>query len=932
MDTVLPNISLSKRSVAGYIFLPRIIPRVREFFAGGFAMITLFIAIVYNMVRLLPNNHPYLLAENKGQYKLRHVIAAAADNLVFKRENFDQIIVFFAVLTGVVLLFLQFFILLYSFLLQPAAAQIFNTPNPEQDVAFLLLDRVFGVPGLFCNATGDCSALQAELPFAFHIALQSLFQFYSLGMLIVGIIIFLYYAVVVVGETAISGTPFGQRFQNMWVPIRLVVALGLLVPVNFGLNSAQYITLTAAKWGSGLATNGWNQFNAAINDSPAFGGSGGNPIGETESLIAKPQTPDMTPIVHFMALAHACTFDYWVQGNQTLGRPPSNQFYIKPYFAKAPSALNADPALFMEADGMDYDTALDFYNQGDIVIIFGEKYPATKETGYKGNVVPRCGKIRIQTSDTENKGAPERFGGPNAIQKFYYDAIMQMWNDGEIYGMAQRFVAVQNAQRINPCLFTVSTTLVGGADECREPPSVIAKARLSARYNGLADQAVTKAWQDYNTASNDINFEYQDELRNRGWGGAGIWYNKIAQFNGAFVGSTFKMPTIGATDMPMVMQEIRELNGQQNTTPTEEDMYCLKLSGRETQNVPTKDAVTIGRDLCLYQKFWLEDGTNANENEDNLGENFYIDTMHMIFGTAGLFQMRGQNIDVHPLAQLSAVGKGLIDSAVYNIAGSTAFSFGGGIAKALGANGTASGLMIASKAASTVAFVGLTAGFLLYYILPFMPFLYFFFAVATWLKTVFEAMVGVPLWALAHLRLDGEGLPGEGASNGYFMILEIFLRPIIIVFGLIAAMVIFTAQARAMTYIWDLVIMNLTGHEDSSVILVPGASSASVDRGIIDEFFYTIIFTIIMYMMANASFKLIDRIPQGITRWLGASVPAFGDFAADKSLASVNQYVGIAGQTMIPQVTGQLNQTASGLGGALFRGAGGGGPAPPPKP
>ena len=87
-----------------------------------------------------------------------------------------------------------------------------------------------------------------------------------------------------------------------------------------------------------------------------------------------------------------------------------------------------------------------------------------------------------------------------------------------------------------------------------------------------------------------------------------------------------------------------------------------------------------------------------------------------------------------------------------------------------------------------------------------MPFLFFFFAVGTWVKTIFEAMVGVPLWALAHIKIDGEGLPGDAAGSGYFMILEILLRPIMVIFGLIAAMIIFVTQVRILHLIWDLVV------------------------------------------------------------------------------------------------------------------------------
>lgn len=137
-------------------------------------------------------------------------------------------------------------------------------------------------------------------------------------------------------------------------------------------------------------------------------------------------------------------------------------------------------------------------------------------------------------------------------------------------------------------------------------------------------------------------------------------------------------------------------------------------------------------------------------------------------------------------------------------------------------------------------------------------------------------MVGVPLWALAHLRLDGEGLPGDSASNGYFLLLEIGIRPILTVFGLVAALLIFTAQVRVLHFIWDLVVENSAGYSDTNIIpldasyhddMVSTTPRDAYKRGIVDQFFFTIIYTIIVYMLATASFKLIDSIPDNILRW-----------------------------------------------------------------
>ena len=78
-------------------------------FASGFGYLAMLVAVVYHNVGLLPLGHPYLDYENFGRFGVRHVIAEAGRNLVFSRRHIDQIIVYFTILFGLVVLFLQFF-------------------------------------------------------------------------------------------------------------------------------------------------------------------------------------------------------------------------------------------------------------------------------------------------------------------------------------------------------------------------------------------------------------------------------------------------------------------------------------------------------------------------------------------------------------------------------------------------------------------------------------------------------------------------------------------------------------------------------------------------------------------------------------------------------------------------------------------------------
>ena len=111
---------LTKRKILKYALLPGVFPRVYGFLTTGFYHMACLVAVIYQNFGLLPAGHPYTNPQNFGRFGLRHVVAEASNNLVFSRQNIDKVIVFFTILLGLILLFLQFFLLAFSFVIYPA--------------------------------------------------------------------------------------------------------------------------------------------------------------------------------------------------------------------------------------------------------------------------------------------------------------------------------------------------------------------------------------------------------------------------------------------------------------------------------------------------------------------------------------------------------------------------------------------------------------------------------------------------------------------------------------------------------------------------------------------------------------------------------------------------------------------------------------------
>lgn len=972
--------NIRAKDAIAYVTMPRIIPRFKSFFSSGFAYFAFLMAHVYGMVKLLPQGHPYTLTKNIGRFGVLHVISEASRGLNFSIKHIDQVIVFFALLGAIVMLIAQFLLLVYALLVSPAMAfSWFDTPLATNDIAFNLLDRVFGVPNIFCSNAGTCTAYALNtttpilggppIPLPFHVALHGLFRYYSIGLLLIAMLIFMYFIVVIVVETAVTGSPFGQRFQNVWVPVRLVVALGLLVPLNFGLNSGQLIVLYVAKYGSSMATNGWQQFNDGIVSHPLFSGlSGHRPTGEPYTMVAIPEAPDITPLLKSMAIIHACAYAYHrVNGGATGAgsrafpgggnyepytgdyTDPAGNYQIKAYLVKSRpggsgvgtlAGMTLDPSIRRGPLTLgDFSGAttnfVRFYYGGDIIIRFGEYRTDDSYQSDVGNVKPLCGDLRVPVYDIIRAGSGAVNGGADQMLQYYLRTIGHLWFQ-QVRMQQQARVLVefhgQNSETTlanicnNPTWSGTGTAMTGfaatTADCISRPLPLDVKRELIRLYTEDATlgvrAAVLDAWGNYVVNGFDDG-NIDPDILERGWGGAGIWYNKIAEVNSLWIDSVINPPYLG--ENPLVVEEMMEKVVQTNETTNGECEFGFATPSSEeapdTAEVggSSGDVDVIGKPLCHVYDYWSTYNLNP-ENLDRTEEgNPITSAMNMLLGTSGLLNLRSGNVNLHPMAQLVAVGKSLVNSAIMGMAASTGSAFLGGAILAMDSKNMFGRM---AKAASSmffaVAFLGLTVGFILFYVLPFLPFIYFYFAVASWIKAIFEAMVGVPLWALAHLRIDGEGLPGDAAQNGYFLILEIFIRPILTVAGLLAAVSIFAAQVRILHIIWDLVTANAAGFTNRSDILGQAhADDLLIKRPVVDQFFFTIVYAMVCYMLALASFKLIDKIPDNILRWAGAGVSSFGDIDQDQ-VESVNRYAAMGGMTLGNQAAGAIRGAAEGAG------------------
>lgn len=177
------------------------------------------------------------------------------------------------------------------------------------------------------------------------------------------------------------------------------------------------------------------------------------------------------------------------------------------------------------------------------------------------------------------------------------------------------------------------------------------------------------------------------------------------------------------------------------------------------------------------------------------------------------------------------------------------------------------------------------AGFVLGYYVPMYPYIIYIFGIIGWLIAVIEAMVAAPLICFGLTHPEGHDFLGE-AKQALMLLLGVFLRPVLMVIGLIAAMILSYVSLRIVIYTfsgftYDLFYQHApsAGAASSDILKSAGmlmASSMADSRslsGLIMSLLVfpltLIIFTTLVYTVTTQSFSLIFALPDNILRWIG---------------------------------------------------------------
>ena len=219
-------------------------------------------------------------------------------------------------------------------------------------------------------------------------------------------------------------------------------------------------------------------------------------------------------------------------------------------------------------------------------------------------------------------------------------------------------------------------------------------------------------------------------------------------------------------------------------------------------------------------------------------------------------------------------------------------------------------------------------GVILGFYLPLYPYMIFTFGVIGWMVAVIEAMVAAPLVCLGLTHPENHDFLGSAAQS-LMLFLGVFLRPTLILIGLIAGMILSYVSLSMVVYTFTGILSDLfaphgsftgsAGHDvlhgvanfwGSAVLSGMGSSGGSLG-GMILKFLITGpimlgIFTMIVFTVTTMCYQMSSQFVNYILKWVGG--PQLENMAGQFA-QQVQSAVGNMG-SQIPQMGQRGHQSA----------------------
>ncbi len=382
-------------------------------------------------------------------------------------------------------------------------------------------------------------------------------------------------------------------------------------------------------------------------------------------------------------------------------------------------------------------------------------------------------------------------------------------------------------------------------------------------------------------STGDAYTKIQQSATNQGWILAGAWFTRIVQMNDSinkavtstatsnYNGSDWKFDNIAFSDAKKYMQGIDQV----------------------LANAPGSSPVDSNQS---------PDPSNPGAGKSNDAGTSLMKFEGALTGAlAGVNLVELKNDPRHPLIIVNELGNRLFLVLKSMALGILAALVGGGaLAFFTGTVGLLQAAidLIGWFAKVPIQLLGGTA-MMCSYMIPNMPFIMWIGCIAGWVLLVIEAIIAAPLWAIMHLHPNGDDMTGR-AGNGYTLVLSLLLRPVLMIFGMEASIVISAVIGEFINKTFFEVFANVSG-DFTGMSALWGLAAG------------TLIYVIVQIIFVRKCFSLMFQLPDQLMQWIGGGGAGLGQFAeqfsaaADKGAAGGSAAVG-AGVGFMANATGKI--------------------------
>jgi conjugal transfer/type IV secretion protein DotA/TraY len=362
---------------------------------------------------------------------------------------------------------------------------------------------------------------------------------------------------------------------------------------------------------------------------------------------------------------------------------------------------------------------------------------------------------------------------------------------------------------------------------------------IAAEHYVMALRAAAK--EVVQNTSDRARADFLPAAKSGGWIYAGTWYNHITKMNDVMQSTLNSLPT---------SEPISIDNGQEVETALIDYTDAMTIANEYIKN----------RTAAVKSVYYQETNVRAPQDGEGLWE--YVRKLISAPFMGAINQMTEEiaGSNLNHMSQMKSFGDTIITTGWGLL---TAMATAAGTASSWVSQATAK---IAFDAGAAISMLGGVMtffaimlwgmGIVLSIYAPMIPFLTWIASVINWFVLLIEAVLAAPIWAVAHIHPDGEDAVGRGGM-GYGMILSLVMRPALMLFGLVAAMLL-TQPISALV--------------NASFMSAISGVQADSTTGIISFFGFVGVYCILMTTLLHTAFSLIHWIPDNVPRWIGVAV------------------------------------------------------------